>query len=152
MRLRRVKCPRNESVAATAIPAACGLRVKNRGTAILTIDPNGSDLVNGTSTIALYPNQWAELTRRGSGFDAIGNFGAPPLFKTGTGTLAAGALAVTFSPQFPNGILDAHAEQYPVASPATIAVMGLSTLAVTGFTLTGPVGSTAAVRWRAWGY
>lgn len=138
--------------AATAIPAASALRVKNRGTAILTIDANGSETINGTTTIALYPNQWAEITRRGSNFDAIGNFGAPPIFKSGTGTLSAGALAVTFATAFPNGIINASARQNAAAAPGTFAVMALGTLATSGFTIYGPVASTATVDWEARGY
>lgn len=138
--------------AATSVPAAASLLVINAGTGILTFDPYSTETVGGSLTKTLYPGQWVEVFRRGSNYDCIGNVGAPPLYKTGTGTLVAGALAVTFAAQFPNGILDASAEECAAAAPGTFAVMALSTLAVTGFTIYGPVASTAAVRWRARGY
>lgn len=140
------------SVAATTIPAASSLLVVNAGTAVLTVDANSTETIGGTTTITLYPGQWAEITRRGSNFDAIGNYGGPQLFKTGTATLVAGEIAVSFATAFPTAILDASAEEYPAAAPGTFAPMALSTLLVSGFTIYGPVASTATVRWRAWGY
>lgn len=140
------------SSAASATPEGAALRVENAGTAILTVDANGTETIGGTTTIALYPGQWAEIARRGSNFDAIGNYGGPPIYKTGTGTLVAGELAVTFATAFPNAILDASAEERGAAAPGTFGAMALSTLATSGFTIYGPVASTAAVRWRAWGY
>jgi len=137
---------------AASVPATGSLLIINAGTDILTFDPNSTETVGGTLTQTLYPGQWLEVFRRGSNYDCIGNVGTPPLFKTGTGTLVAGELAVSFAAQFPNGILDASAEECAAAAPGTFAVMALSTLAVTGFTIYGPVASTAAVRWRARGY
>lgn len=134
------------------VPPHIGTVIVNGGTGILTIDGNASETINGTTTIALYPGQSCELLTNGTAWFAAGNFGAPPIYKTSTGTMTAGVLAVTFSVAFPNAILDASAEQSGASGTGTFNGVALSALATTGFTAYSVVGYGGAIRWRAWGY
>lgn len=86
-------------------PEGVGTVVFNGGTAVLTIDGNGAETINGNATIALYPGQKAELFKRGSAWDAPGHSDEPPLYRYADVTFGSGAVAVTLSPAFPNGIV-----------------------------------------------
>lgn len=134
------------------VPPNVGTIVVNGGTGILTIDGNSSETINGLTTVALYPGQSCELLPNATAWYAAGNFGTPPLFKNGTGTMTAGVLAVTFGTAFPNAILDASAEQSGASGTGTFNGVALSALATTGFTAYSVVGYGGAIRWRAWGY
>jgi hypothetical protein len=138
--------------AAASCPPYVSAWVVNQGTAILTIDPNASETINGVATIALYPGQSVEIYRRGSNWDAPGHTTVPPIFKSGSGTMSAGILAVTFATPFPNAIVDASAEQFGATAVGTFNGVALSTLAVNTFTAYSVVGYSGSIRWRAWGY
>ena len=143
------------SVAATTIPAACSLRVVNAGTAILTVDANSTETIGNTTTKALYPGHWLEVTRRGSNFDVIGNFNAMPIIKTGTGSTTTGVGSVSFATAFPNGIV-ASSIGLTIAggSGATTAdalIVG-SSPTVSGFNVYGNAAQSLSFYWRAEGY
>ena len=57
----------------------------NRGTAVLTLDGNGSETINGVATLKLGPGGWAAISRRGSAWDARGKSSLTTVF-TGSGT------------------------------------------------------------------
>lgn len=138
--------------AASTWPPGIGTVIRNAGSGILTVDGNSSETINGTTTVTLYPGQSGELFVRGSNWRMDGNFGTPPIYKTGTGTMTAGVLAITFGTAFPNAILDASAEQSGASGTGTFNGVALSALATTGFTAYSVVGYGGAIRWRAWGY
>jgi hypothetical protein len=51
-------------------PIGAGWLVLNSGTAALTIDPNGAELVNGAATLVLQPGQSAQVLREASAWRA----------------------------------------------------------------------------------
>ena len=48
-----------------------GYLVTNRGTATLTLDPAGAELINGVATLALLPNESADCYRSGAAWIAV---------------------------------------------------------------------------------
>lgn len=90
-------------------PPSVGVLVQNCGTAILTVDGSGSETINGLLSVALYPGQAIEVFVRGSVWDGAGNYGTPPIHKTGALTFTAGVASVTFATAFPNAIVSARA-------------------------------------------
>ena len=58
---------------------------RNHGTAVLTLDGNGAETINGVATLKLGPGGWAVLSRRGSAWDARGKSSLTTVF-TGSGT------------------------------------------------------------------
>lgn len=93
----------------STFPPGIGLLVQNRGTYPLTVDGNASETINGLLSVTLYPGQSVELFQRSSAWDAIGNYGVPPIYKTGSLTFTAGVASVTFATAFPTGIVSARA-------------------------------------------
>jgi hypothetical protein len=51
-------------------PIGAGWLILNNGTAALTIDPNGAELVNGAATLVLQPGQSAQVLREASAWRA----------------------------------------------------------------------------------
>lgn len=98
--------------AIASCPPNIGWEFINAGTAVLTLDGNSTETINGATTIALYPNQRVMLFRRNvaSGLSATawiapGHTERAPLIRTGTGTTSSGTATVTFGTAFPNGIV-----------------------------------------------
>ena len=144
------------SVAATTIPAAASLLVINAGTAILTVDANSTETIGGTTTKTLYPGQWAEIFRRGSNFDAIGNFNMPSIMKWGSGSTTAGVGSVTFATAFPNLILadsiNIQIKGGTSATPTTKSPLIVAgTPSVSGFDVVGAVGDSLSFSYQVWG-
>jgi hypothetical protein len=57
----------------SAFPEGLGFRVRNAGTAVLTIDPNSTETVNGATLLICSPGDWVEFKKRGSNWDAFGS-------------------------------------------------------------------------------
>jgi hypothetical protein len=133
-------------------PAGVVTRVRNRGTAILTIDGDGAETVNGTASIELYPGQTAELSVRSGAWDAAGHTGQPPIVKTGSGTMSAGVLAVTFATAFPNAVVTVIPYYTGSTAAGTFNGLSTSTPTTTGFTIYTAASYGGGVNWRAEGY
>lgn len=54
-------------------------KVRNGGTGVITIDPNGAEQVNGAATVALAPGDSCELICNGTAFKTVGL--APPISR-----------------------------------------------------------------------
>ena len=57
--------------AITTVPPGQGYLVTNLGTAILTLDPNAAELINGAATLALLPGESADCYRSGAAWSAV---------------------------------------------------------------------------------
>lgn len=57
--------------AVATCPPGLGTMFKNDGTANLTIDPNGAELINGGATLVLLPGEAADVYRVGSAWSAL---------------------------------------------------------------------------------
>lgn len=58
--------------AASTATSGWFINLRNSGTGILTVDPNGSELINGGSTLVLQPEDSAVVISNGSGWYTIG--------------------------------------------------------------------------------
>lgn len=136
----------------SGLPAGVVTRIRNRGTAILTIDGDGAETVNGTASIQLYPGQTAEVAVRSGAWDAAGYTGSPPIVKTGTGTMSAGVLAVTFATAFPTAVVTAIPYYTGSTGAVTLNALSTNTPSTTGFTIYTASSYSGPVAWRAEGY
>lgn len=136
----------------SGLPGGVRTRIFNRGTAILTVDGDGAETINGTASITLYPGQHVDVAVRSSAWDAAGHTGSPPIVKHGTGTMTSGVLAVTFATAFPNAVLAVI--PFYTGSTGTVSLQALSasTPTTSGFTMYGLAAYTGPVAWRAEGY
>lgn len=134
------------------LPAGVVTRIRNRGTAILTIDGDGAETINGTASVELYPGQTAEVAVRSGAWDAAGPTGSPPIVKTGSGTMASGVLVVTFATAFPNAIVTAIPYYSGSTGAVTLNALSTSTPTTTGFTIYTAASYGGGVNWRAEGY
>jgi hypothetical protein len=139
-------------LAVAGLPAGVVTRVRNRGTAILTIDGSGAETVNGNASIDLYPGQTAEVSVRSGAWDAAGQTGQPPIVKTGSGTMASGVLAITFAAAFPNAIVTAIPYYTGSTGVVNLDALSTSTPTTSGFTIYSSSGYNGPVAWRAEGY
>lgn len=57
------------------------VRFRNDGSGVITIDPNGAELINGAATIALQPGESRTIVCNGTAFKTFG--GLPPLTANG---------------------------------------------------------------------
>lgn len=57
--------------AAATLGEAWGITLVNSGTGVITLDPDASETINGSSTLALYPGQAAIVTGNGTALSAI---------------------------------------------------------------------------------
>jgi len=57
--------------AVASVPPGLGNMFKNDGTANLTLDPNGAELINGASTLVLLPGEAADVYRVGAAWSAL---------------------------------------------------------------------------------
>jgi hypothetical protein len=112
--------------AVATVPNGAGWLVMNRGTAALTIDPNGAEQVNGATTLVLQAGQAAMILR------ASGAWQAALLGGTSIGLSLLGAL-------------DAAAARTAIGAPASPSLLGFQHIATTtGGTWTLPAGGTWA--------
>jgi hypothetical protein len=56
---------------APTVPVGAGFKIRNGGSAPLTIDPSGAELVNGAATLVLPPGDAAMLVRDGVAWTAL---------------------------------------------------------------------------------
>lgn len=136
----------------SGLPGGVRTRILNRGTAILTIDGDGSETINGAASITLYPGQHVDVAVRSSAWDAAGHTGSAPIVKYGSGTMASGVLAVTFATAFPNAILSAIPYYTGSSGAGTFNGLSTSTPTTSGFTIYTASGYSGPVNWRAEGY
>ncbi len=75
----------------TTVPPGQGYLVTNGGTAVLTLDPAGAELINGAATIALLPGESADCYRSGAAWVAALSVRPPRVLVVGTGLADAAA-------------------------------------------------------------
>lgn len=137
----------------SGLPSGVPTRIRNRGTAVLTLDGDGFEQINSLSQVAVWPGHMVEISVRSGGWDAAQSAQPPPpIVKYGTGTMTSGVLAVTFGLAFPNAVL--YVIPYYTGSTGTVDLKALSTSTPTtsGFTMYGLSTYTGPVGWHAAGY
>lgn len=139
-------------LAVAGVPTGIETEIVNRGTAVLTIDGDGSEAINGLPSLTLYPGQSVRVAVRSGGWDAYGYSGRPPIYKTGSGTMASGVLAVSFAAAFPNAIVSVRTYQTGASGAGTFQAFATSTPATSGFTIYTDSGYSSGVTWEAEGY
>lgn len=80
--------------AATTLGNGWWCMISNTGTGVITIDPNGAELINGASNFALYKNQWIVIGSNGSSIEIFA-YGNKTLHKWGTSVASATTLDLT---------------------------------------------------------
>lgn len=127
----------NLPAVATA-PLGAGWLVMNSGTAALTIDPNGAELVNGAATLVLQAGGSAMLTRVGAAWSAavISNsvIGATGAALMATATPSAGADVLSAAPV---DIASAPTTDIGAATSPNVRITGTTTITSLG---TAPAG------------
>lgn len=137
----------------SGLPSGVPTRIRNRGTAVLTLDGDGFEQINGLSQVTVWPGHMVEASVRSGGWDVAQSAQPPPpIVKYGTGTMTNGVLTVTFGLAFPNVVL--YVIPYYTGSTGTVDLKALSTSTPTtsGFTMYGLSSYTGPVGWLAGGY
>lgn len=124
--------------AATA-GAGFAFAVRNSGSGIITLDPNGAELINGAGTFALAAGAALIVVCTGTAWVVVGHPGTLNYVKHDNGHDSVGSLCFAIS------------SPVQVRSPgSTLAGSGLTPAGVAG--ATGSGGSTLSGTWRLLGY
>jgi hypothetical protein len=134
------------------VPIGVETEIVNRGTAILTVDGDSAETINGLASLPLYPGQSVRVVVRGSAWDALGYSGRAPIFKAGSGTMSSGVLAVSFATAFPNAVVGVRASQLGASGAGTFQAFAFSNPTTSGFTIYTDSGYSSGVSWEAEGY